>query len=369
MNTLPIRTTKWIGLCVALTATLSVAAPSAVAQPDIRRAAARCDVRVDEDTSTLESLDGETSIRLDQIDRDAATPVYLSPDARIKVELWKGNRPDPTDLSTDILDDLAAASLARAHVGGPSEITETINFDDIPPATTDDLIAMRVTVDGRAASLSVSDAHGAMHCTRASAQGGDSQQVRLHDGTQFDFPAQLSMSPSDWTKFNHKTFIPAATVSAGVCGTFKGDNRSWNSGYRDGSSRTIAAFSINWDTQSVNTVRTVSPTVKTNGQTSTASASGIAFLPKGKSSKSLSMEIAHSVRNPLCSLAGPIQYNAQVQLFRNSGVSLYTSGVKAPHHEAYAYRHSGEMKTLGRQATKHLICLSVNCGKFTMRSS
>lgn len=116
----------------------------------------------------MESLDGETSIRLDQIDRDAATPVYRSPDARIKVELWKGNRPDPTDLSTDILDALAAASLAGAHVGGPSEISETINFDDIPPATTDDLIAVRVTVDGRAASLCVSTANGGKFTMRTS---------------------------------------------------------------------------------------------------------------------------------------------------------------------------------------------------------
>lgn len=113
--------------------------------------------------------------------------------------------------------------------------------------------------------------------------------VTTTDGTSFRFesPTQPEMGTSTaayWTIYYHKTFIPDAQVSTGlVCGTFKGDSRSWSAANSGSNSRTFANMRADWTNRVVHTVKSVGAThrLAANGYpaaTATASSAGIQFV-------------------------------------------------------------------------------------------
>lgn len=293
--------------------------------------------------------------------------MYESLDGSLRVELWKGELPENIVLSTHLIPELAEASLEDVTDDDIHEQQDTLRFEDFPEAENLDVLAMRITPKSGPAGVRVYGSAGKSQCETIAPMIKEDYVLALRDGTSFSFPAPQAVSPSDWTSFNYKTFIPAANVSASLCGTFKGDNRGWNTAYRAGSSRTIAAASISYDSKTVSTTRTVGKTVRTSWPQAekTASSAGIRFIQKGATSSYVSFEIAHAVANPLCSAASPITYNAQVQIFKSGGASVYASRIQVPNHEVYAYRRSGDRKTVKQLVGKSFFCLAVNCGNFS----
>lgn len=325
-----------------------------------------CLVTVDE-TSKMIVLPGGARLATRTLDSDMFAPVLESLNGEVRVELWKGQRPEEVKLSTHLLEELAEASLREVTTEDFSHHEETVSFDEFPKPERLDVLAMRVTTDSGTTALKTLGRQGETNCQTTTLAGSQGAVVAMPSGTSFSFPDMTtSASPSDWTSFNYKTFIPPASISS-PCGTFLGDNRSWNTSYRAGSSRTIAAAAIDYTGRTYTPTRTVGKTVRTSpvhGE-ATASSAGIRFLPKGAATSYVSFEIAHAVGNPLCTLASPITYNAQVQMFKNGGVSVVASGIQVPNHEVYAYRRSGDRATVKQLTGKSFLCLAINCGNFS----
>lgn len=71
----------------------------------------------------------------------------------------------------------------------------------------------------------------------------------------------------------------------------------------------------------------------------------------------------------MCSVAGPIQYSEVVDMFKSGTLSVAGSGVQVPSHEMYGMRSNAAVLTVGRYYRKAMICLSVNCGSYSIMKS
>jgi hypothetical protein len=199
--------------------------------------------------------------------------------------------------------------------------------------------------------------------------------------------ASVGSYPSTTTAFRYRTFIQQATVDTYmVCGKFDGNNRDFSS-YYDESNKTRASAFFNWPTGTIDTSKHVGTTHRYEGtyplaappffvhfsdKRKTASSNGIVFhdasMSKGVDGTGQYARIAitHAVGNPLCTIAGAVQYNIYVDAWKDGVVRVTGLAGKMPNHEAYVYPTSGAYgyKILQNRAPSYgPICLTFNCGQ------
>ncbi len=290
--------------------------------------------------------------------------------------------------------DLARASLEGAVDGeGPGEVAQTFSMapapGDLEPVayklTVGDKLEAGVPSVGRPEA--VAQAVPSADCVRWYAATDAGTEVKTPSGT-FLVPGAESATgspsaayPSTTGAFRYRTFIPDATASTGIlCGRFQGDDRGFTS-YYHASNRTRASVFFNWPTKTIDVTKHVGATHRLKSvestmgldrgfqaATKTASSAGILFHTATMSPTYGSININHSVANPLCGPAGPITYNVVIEMWKDGSARLSGTAGKVPNHEAYVYPTSAsngpEIYTRKRSSFN---CLNLPCGNVTIR--
>lgn len=338
-------------------------------------------LRDDGSKSTLITPKGSIPLTADRSDPHHI--VHTSADGAYQVEVWRGD-PSPGQATQEDFDELTAASLETITTADEDTVEEIIDFEDLPNPSQISTIATRITTPATH-ELTFGGREGKTersNCTAISKAKTGTPDITVTDdsGRSFTFgsPENLEVAPlaaSDWNIYIHKAFIPDAQVSTGVlCGTFKGDNRTWNRSNTSAASRTYVSVRGDWANKKLVTTKTVGATHRIaawgySAKTATASSAGIKFVAASASATYARVEIVHSVGNPLCSIAGPIQYSEVVQMFKSGTLSVAGSGVQVPSHEMYGIRANAASVTVAQYYRKDMMCLSFNCGKYTINKT
>lgn len=367
----------------------------------------QCEYRVSESgTNGVRVQRGTESALLPRTGPNAALPVFegsLSGTA-LKVVAWRGTpESEIEEMLAEGDEDMAElAELSTQHASdGHVENSETIT--NVTPGAVDmadlETIAFRTEASGmveyQAADTSStvsSSASGSAEsaCVRTTDQetaditvSNGSSELYLSQGGETANSTESASGPRTYgwgtSVVRYRTFIPAKSVGS-PCGTFAGDNRSFDS-YFDRSNRTRASVFFTWEDADMDFTRRVAATKKLNGsggviEQRTASEKGIRFSSPVMAPTFGRVAITHSVGNPLCSLAGPISYNVVVEAWKSTTSypirSARISGkrVPVPYHEAYLYATSGERgHTILQRKSDRFICLSLPCGTDSFRAS
>lgn len=207
----------------------------------------------------------------------------------------------------------------------------------------------------------------------AEAPNGETQSVTINDaGTT------AALNGAMYTSY--KTYIPgarAAVPSGLACNPrwtwgkiwFKGDNRSWVSGYNQTTrSRTAALVIADWRNgkREVTLTRHVSPTVRYADGTSTRPVASATASPAGMylrdvsiNSSSAQFTLKHRIGNPLCFSAGPITYQLRGTVYRNGSANYYGHSIDVPRHEVHAMSdRRGTWRKVQNRYSESFMCLS-----------
>lgn len=312
---------------------------------------------------------GTGTITMAPVTADAYYEKYASSDGQYTFELYKGSTGESSTTDTE-MDALTQASLDGAVDGeAPSSSEQTTAFSSLPAPSSVQIQASVLTTPTKEQVASYGP-DGAPRCAgdavpmrdgtvKAELEGGfillPSNSDTLSETSGL---ASMPAATSPWSYYVHAAFIPVATSGITPCGTFRGDNRSFAT---TGSSRSRISIKGDWANKRIVTQKLVSATHRTSPSpaTRTASSNGIRFAGGTASATYFRIEAAHSVGNPLCSLAGPIQYNDIVQMWRTGAVIVYSKGIQVPNHEMYAFRANNTYSTVARLTGKGFHCLTI----------
>lgn len=333
---------------------------------------------------------GSKLLPMTPIDDDEANPLYSADDGgnALTVEMWRGASDAELDLATQE-DESLLESLAEASVTGATEVeAEFVETTEqvIPAASTASLVAFALSVEssgpGTVVQRSLLNEPTAENGTvvQSSSKCGSgpvTSSITLKDsvtGNSFDFPASSRVVsgtakgvPTLPTIVKYKTFIPLATASAPICGTFRGDNRSWSSA--SNRNRTQVTLSAYFHQNRLTAATQIGTTYKVDGNNKilakkTASKDGVKYTVKSKGSSYMNVQVNHAVKNPLCNLSGPIRYTHVVELYPRGGARISGTLNRVPSHEAYVY-YNGKSKTILQLSHRGFSCLIVQapwCG-------
>lgn len=319
---------------------------------------------------------------------DRSSQVYSNVERDLELEVWR-TPTDPPEVTQEEFDRLTQASLADVSGDGIDYVEESFAMDELPDHVNGEHLEVRAfrILSTTEEELVFVDEYCRNECvTNELDSEFRTDELSTSSHQRFLFPpvvdeteiAPAAVYPSNWTFYLHKTFIPHAVVNDNIlgvaCGVFRGDNRSWSSRHTSANSRTYVSVHADWNRRAVSFAKAVGTTHRIAGfgrgpASRTASSAGIQFYGASASASSVRVRINHSVGNPLCSVAGPIQYSEVVQIFKNDAIHVQGSGVQVPSHEMYGIRASGAQKTIAWYPAKKMYCLSFNCGKYSISKS
>ncbi|WP_378078971.1 hypothetical protein [Cellulomonas uda] len=286
---------------------------------------------------------------------------------------------DPDDLTPIIAWTKAASGIVTVATPEGTELQSV-------SGTSDEYELLESAPDSLAVQTLSSDVQLAVSTTDASGAEGTFALTDPDDGEEEgdygpDGAGGVALASGGF-EFRYQTFIPdyriplPKVLGVSVCDpthsddSYNGNNRSWHltSNLSNTSSKTRMNVRYYWNTKTFHELKYVGTTYqyRKDGnlrRSANAGTSGLTYSNRVGSATYARIRLNHSVKNPLCAVAGPITFYAIVDVYSNGSYVVTGNRVLVPNHELLIRSMNRSVyKSVNRATKESFHCLSTSLG-------